>query len=198
VKTKFRKTLSARVQARVRALSVHLAARAELLPLPQVHDRLRPAGHRAASAEARRARQHPPGQDRGAAGDSRGGGTAQDAAATRPRRTGVHGASSFEHAVTLVVDIAKQNEGWLKSQQPGRGQNRCGRSSASGGRANPCPGGRGELIPGGPGNCQRATRRRAKASGQHLRIPSLLTAVTPWVTRGRDQAMDTQGAESVL
>ena len=23
---------------------------------------------------------------------------------------------SFEHAITLVVDIAKQNEGWLKSQ----------------------------------------------------------------------------------
>lgn len=31
--------------------------------------------------------------------------------------------SSFEHAVTRVTDIAKQNEGWLKSQQ-GRGQNR--------------------------------------------------------------------------
>jgi DNA-binding transcriptional LysR family regulator len=33
-------------------------------------------------------------------------------------------ASSFEHAVTLAVEIAKQNEGWLKSQHQGRGQNR--------------------------------------------------------------------------
>lgn len=31
---------------------------------------------------------------------------------------------SFEHAITLATDIAKQNEGWLKSQQRGRGQNR--------------------------------------------------------------------------
>ena len=30
---------------------------------------------------------------------------------------------SFEHAVARVTDIARQNEGWLKSQQ-GRGQNR--------------------------------------------------------------------------
>jgi hypothetical protein len=29
---------------------------------------------------------------------------------------------SFEHAIRLVTDIAKQNEGWLKSQ--GHGQNR--------------------------------------------------------------------------
>jgi hypothetical protein len=27
---------------------------------------------------------------------------------------------TFEHAVTLVTDIAKQNEGWLKSQRQGR------------------------------------------------------------------------------
>jgi len=37
--------------------------------------------------------------------------------------------SSFEHAVTLTVEIAKQNEGWLKSQRQshgptGAGQNR--------------------------------------------------------------------------
>jgi hypothetical protein len=33
--------------------------------------------------------------------------------------------NSFEHAITLVTGIAKQNEGWLKSQQSqGRGQNR--------------------------------------------------------------------------
>jgi hypothetical protein len=32
--------------------------------------------------------------------------------------------NSFEHAITLVTDIAKQNEGWLKSQQQGTGQNR--------------------------------------------------------------------------
>jgi len=32
--------------------------------------------------------------------------------------------SSFEHAVRLAVEIAKQNEGWLKSQHQGRGQNR--------------------------------------------------------------------------
>ena len=30
---------------------------------------------------------------------------------------------SFEHAITQVVDIAKQNEGWLKSQRQGHGQN---------------------------------------------------------------------------
>jgi len=30
---------------------------------------------------------------------------------------------SFEHAITQVVDIAKQNEGWLKSQRQGYGQN---------------------------------------------------------------------------
>jgi hypothetical protein len=32
--------------------------------------------------------------------------------------------NSFEYAITQVTDIAKQNEGWLKSQQQGRGQNR--------------------------------------------------------------------------
>lgn len=33
-------------------------------------------------------------------------------------------ANSFEHGMRLVVDLAKQNEGWLKSQRRGRGQNR--------------------------------------------------------------------------
>jgi len=32
--------------------------------------------------------------------------------------------NSFEHAMTVVTDIAKQNEGWLKHQRQGRGQNR--------------------------------------------------------------------------
>ena len=33
--------------------------------------------------------------------------------------------NSFEHAITQVVDIARQNEGWLKSQQErSSGQNR--------------------------------------------------------------------------
>ncbi len=32
--------------------------------------------------------------------------------------------TSFEHAITQVVEIAKQNEGWLKSQRQGDGQNR--------------------------------------------------------------------------
>jgi hypothetical protein len=32
--------------------------------------------------------------------------------------------NAFEHAIGCVTEIAKQNEGWLKSQQPGRGQNR--------------------------------------------------------------------------
>ncbi len=31
--------------------------------------------------------------------------------------------TSFQHAMTLVVEIAKQNEGWLKSQRQGHGQN---------------------------------------------------------------------------
>ena len=30
---------------------------------------------------------------------------------------------SFEHAITQVVDIARQNEGWLKSQHQSHGQN---------------------------------------------------------------------------
>lgn len=32
--------------------------------------------------------------------------------------------NSFEHAISLVTDIARQNEGWLKSQRQGLGQNR--------------------------------------------------------------------------
>ena len=32
--------------------------------------------------------------------------------------------NSFEHAIGLVTEIAKQNEGWLKSQGQGHGQNR--------------------------------------------------------------------------
>ena len=32
--------------------------------------------------------------------------------------------NSFEHAITQVVEIAKQNEGWLKSQRQGHGQSR--------------------------------------------------------------------------
>ena len=32
--------------------------------------------------------------------------------------------NSFEHAIGRVTEIAKQNEGWLKSQRTGRGQNR--------------------------------------------------------------------------
>ena len=36
--------------------------------------------------------------------------------------------NSFEHAIGLVVNIARQNEGWLKSQQQGRGQNRPGQN----------------------------------------------------------------------
>ena len=32
--------------------------------------------------------------------------------------------NSFEHAIRQVTDIARQNEGWLKSQQQGRGRNR--------------------------------------------------------------------------
>ena len=32
--------------------------------------------------------------------------------------------NSFEHAITRVVEIAKQNEGWLKSQGQGHGQYR--------------------------------------------------------------------------
>ena len=31
---------------------------------------------------------------------------------------------SFEHAITLVVDAARQNEGWLKHQLESRGQSR--------------------------------------------------------------------------
>jgi len=32
--------------------------------------------------------------------------------------------NAFEHSIHLVTDIARQNEGWLKSQEQGRGQNR--------------------------------------------------------------------------
>ncbi len=31
--------------------------------------------------------------------------------------------NAFEHAIRLVTDIARQNEGWLKSQRQSRGQN---------------------------------------------------------------------------
>ena len=36
--------------------------------------------------------------------------------------------NSFEHAIGLVVNVAKQNEGWLKSQQQGRGPDRAGQN----------------------------------------------------------------------
>lgn len=39
----------------------------------------------------------------------------------------IEGIASFEHGMRLVVEIAKQNEGWLRSQPSavqGRGQNR--------------------------------------------------------------------------
>jgi hypothetical protein len=45
---------------------------------------------------------------------------------------------SFEQAITQVVAIAKQNEGWLKSQQQGQGQNR--RAMPSGLAASSAPG----------------------------------------------------------
>lgn len=32
--------------------------------------------------------------------------------------------SAFEHAITQVIELAKQNEGWLKSQRQGQGRNR--------------------------------------------------------------------------
>jgi hypothetical protein len=32
--------------------------------------------------------------------------------------------SAFEHATAQVVELAKQNEGWLKSQSQGHGRNR--------------------------------------------------------------------------
>lgn len=32
--------------------------------------------------------------------------------------------NSFEHTISLVTEIAKQNEGWLKSQGQSRGQDR--------------------------------------------------------------------------
>lgn len=32
--------------------------------------------------------------------------------------------NAFEHATTQVVELAKQNEGWLKSQSQGHGRNR--------------------------------------------------------------------------
>jgi len=34
------------------------------------------------------------------------------------------GFSAFECAITKVIELAKQNEGWLKSQHHGQGQNR--------------------------------------------------------------------------
>jgi hypothetical protein len=36
--------------------------------------------------------------------------------------------NSFEHAITLVTDIAKQNEGWLKSQRQGPGPTGAGQN----------------------------------------------------------------------
>ncbi len=37
---------------------------------------------------------------------------------------GFHNFNSFEYAMTHVVEIAKQNEGWPKSQGQGHGPNR--------------------------------------------------------------------------
>jgi hypothetical protein len=34
------------------------------------------------------------------------------------------GLSTFEHAMKQVIELAKQNEGWLKSQRQGQGRNR--------------------------------------------------------------------------
>jgi len=34
------------------------------------------------------------------------------------------GLNTFEHAVKQVIELAKQNEGWLKSQRQGQGRNR--------------------------------------------------------------------------
>jgi hypothetical protein len=36
--------------------------------------------------------------------------------------------NSFEHAIRLVTDIARQNEGWLKSQRQGRGPTGAGQN----------------------------------------------------------------------
>ena len=32
--------------------------------------------------------------------------------------------NAFEHAITMVIELARQNEGWLKSQRQGQGQDR--------------------------------------------------------------------------
>jgi hypothetical protein len=46
--------------------------------------------------------------------------------------------NSFEHAAGLLVDIAKQNEGWIKSQRfPDRGQNRAAIPSGTAGPGAP-------------------------------------------------------------
>jgi len=36
--------------------------------------------------------------------------------------------NSFEHGIRLVTDIARQNEGWLKSQRQGRSPERAGQN----------------------------------------------------------------------
>jgi hypothetical protein len=36
--------------------------------------------------------------------------------------------NSFEHAIAGLTEIAKQNEGWLKSQQQGRGPTGAGQN----------------------------------------------------------------------
>ncbi|MGQ0592510.1 MAG: hypothetical protein ACT4QB_07630 [Gammaproteobacteria bacterium] len=46
---------------------------------------------------------------------------------------------AFEHAITQVVEIAKQNEGWLKSQLQGQGHGQSRRAMPAGSAAPGAP-----------------------------------------------------------
>jgi four helix bundle protein len=55
--------------------------------------------------------------------------------------------NSFEHAITQVTDIARQNEGWLKSQQQGRGPTGAGPTGAGQNRPVISAGAAGPSVP---------------------------------------------------
>lgn len=77
---------------------------------------------------------------------------------------GFSGLSAFEHGMRLVVEIAKQNEGWLRSQ--------ASREQEAGAAATASKVGRSELPPGAPAAAQGRGQNRGSASSLHASAPA--------------------------